>query len=95
MMTHEEWQALVEDSRHEPWDFFPRHGGMKVAGRWRFPRAWVWWDSKQDWWHVRGRNGWKVRCWGRLADEEIVEEFGVRAWSRAARLALWCMEKSK
>ena len=79
-------------------EFFREWGGTPVRRadgkiRWRFPHALVWWDAGQDWWHVKGRGGWKVRAWGRLVDEEIVEEFGVRAWSRAVRLALWNMAK--
>lgn len=79
-------------------EFFRTWGGTPVRRangeiRWRFPHAWVWWNAKEDAWHVKGRGGWKVRAWGRLADEEVVEEFGVRAWSRSVRLALWNMAK--
>lgn len=81
-------------------EFFREWGGTPVRRadgkiRWRFPHAWVWWNSQEDLWHVRGRNGWKVRAWGRLVTEEIVEEFGVRAWSRSVRLALFHTEKPK
>ena len=71
MMTHEEWMALVEDSHREAWGFFRRQGGVKVGKRWRFPRAWLWWDRDLEHYRMKGRNGWKFRWYSRLVD--IVE----------------------
>lgn len=89
MMTHEEWQALVEDSRHEPWDFFPRHGGMKVAGRWRFPRAWLWWDERAEHFWLQACEGWRFRIGDAL--RKTVEPEWPEEGPDAIRLMQDCM----
>ena len=68
MMSHEEWVALVEDWHRAPCGFFRRHGGTRVGKRWRFPRAWLWWDSTFEHYRLKGRNGWKFHRWWGLLD---------------------------